>query len=65
MFLLKLIRVLAVLLFLWLICYWLYSVARKAVSRQVMRNAAEKTHRKFVKSSVVEGDNESDDKEKS
>jgi len=35
------------------------------MSRQAMRNAAEKTHRKFVKSSVVEGDNKTDDKEKS
>jgi hypothetical protein len=64
-FLLKLIRVLAVVFFVWLVWYLLYSMVRKAVFRQSMRNAADKTRRKYVKSSVVEEETERGDGEES
>jgi hypothetical protein len=65
-FFLKLIRVLAAVLSIWLIWHLLYSFGRRAVaSRQGMQNATDKTHRKFVKSSVVEEESETDDGEES
>ena len=65
MFLLKLIRVLAVVFFVWLVWYLLYSMVRKSVLRQAMRNATDKTGRKYVKSSVVEEETKRDDAEES
>ncbi len=62
MFFLKLIRFLAAVFSVWLIGLLLCSFGKKRVaSRQGMHKAADKTHRKFVKSSVVEKEDGRDD----
>ena len=63
MIFIKLIRVLAVALAVWLILHLLYSLGRKkAIPRPGARDAAGNVNRKFVKSSIIE---KTDDEEQS
>jgi hypothetical protein len=58
----KLIRVLAIALAVWLILHLLYSLGRKkAMSRPGGKDRAGNAHRKFVKSSIVEKQSRTDD----
>ena len=61
----KLIRVLAAVLAIWLICHLLYCLGKK--NRMVRQNTqadAGHSNRKFVQSSVIEEKNEADDDQK-
>lgn len=65
-FFLKLIRVLAVVFSIWLIWHLLYTFGKKAIaSHDGTQNAADKSHRKFVKSSVVDEEGKTNGDEKS
>jgi hypothetical protein len=65
-FFLKLIRVLATVSCIWLIWHLLYSFGRKRVmSHKGMQNGTNKSHRKYVNSSVVGEKTKTEDGEKS
>ncbi len=60
----KLIRILAVVLAIGLVCHLLYSAGKKSTATRQRRQGG-KERRKFVKSSVIEKKNETSDKKNS
>ena len=62
MIFIKLIRVLAAVLAIWLICHLLYCLGKKnRMARQNAQDDAGHSNRKFVQSSIIEEKSETDD----